>query len=477
MNAQEKRTSVSRINLTRGFTVLLTLILLLALGGGLMMTRQAQAQALQNVESPQANLGTAFTYQGYLEYGSGPVDGTCDFKFSLWDASNGGAQKGSEQGITGVNVSNGYFSASLNNSGEFGGDAFQGDARYLQIKVKCSGDSDYVLMSGRVALNAAPYALSLMPGAVINGTSSGNILSVYNNGAQSSSTAILGSSPVGAGVTGVSASHSALYGLGGAPSGRTLSVAAGVWGDSSSGYGVYGTSDSDYGVYGINNSTSGAGVFGESHHASGVGVRGDTVNGHGVEGVVDWTSSGAGYGVYGYGGFYGYGGGFENVTADVPTVQIKNLNYTAGGPALHVYGTTVVTATVSGIGASGSGLYVHNISSSGVAHGIYGQTDASSGYGVYGQGPTIGVYGNGSTAGVYGEGSTSGVHGITSGAGAHGVYGQNFNSSSGYGVYGRGFRGVQGYTSSVSGVGGFFMDMNTTASGTSVGMWAGSYYG
>ena len=115
----------------------------------------AQEERPDTVLAPQAPLGTAFTYQGYLENASGAVNGTCDFQFSLWDASANGAQVGSTQTKTGVQVDDGYFTvADL----DFGAGVFTGEARYLQVAVKCSGDSDYVSLTGRVALNAGPYA-------------------------------------------------------------------------------------------------------------------------------------------------------------------------------------------------------------------------------------------------------------------------------------------------------------------------------
>ena len=43
-------------------------------------------------QNPVALLGTAFTYQGRLQQGGGPVDGACDFQFSLWDAATVGAR-------------------------------------------------------------------------------------------------------------------------------------------------------------------------------------------------------------------------------------------------------------------------------------------------------------------------------------------------------------------------------------------------
>ena len=53
-----------------------------------------------------------------------------------------------------VGVSDGYFTEQL----DFGGGAFDGEARWLEVRVKCAGDGDYTDL-GRQALTAAPYAL------------------------------------------------------------------------------------------------------------------------------------------------------------------------------------------------------------------------------------------------------------------------------------------------------------------------------
>jgi hypothetical protein len=101
-------------------------------------------------------MGTAFTYQGQLKKAGNPVNGTCDFQFSLWDAATGGAQISSSQAKAGVTVSNGLFTIP---DLDFGAGAFQGDARWLQIAVKCAGDASYVTLSPRQPLTPAPYAL------------------------------------------------------------------------------------------------------------------------------------------------------------------------------------------------------------------------------------------------------------------------------------------------------------------------------
>jgi len=136
------------------------------------------------------------------------------------------------------------------------------------------------------------------------------------------------------------------------------------------------------------------------------------------------------------------------------------------------------SATFSG-NKTNAVLEVKNSKTTLASHGVYGETSSAGGYGVYGKSPNIGVFGfgdGGSSVGVYGAGGNTGVQGETNAVGGYGVYGRNTHGASGYGVYGRGFRGVEGYTSSSGGVGGFFSDMNTTNSGNSVGLFAGSYF-
>ena len=58
-------------------------------------------------------LGTEFTYQGRLTEDGNPVDQSCDFQFSMYDASTAGSQVGSTLTKTSVSVSVGLFSVSL----------------------------------------------------------------------------------------------------------------------------------------------------------------------------------------------------------------------------------------------------------------------------------------------------------------------------------------------------------------------------
>ncbi len=118
-----------------------------------------QAELAAQSASPQAveaQLGTAFTYQGNLRKANGPVNGACDMTFRLFDAATAGNPIGNAVSLS-VPVANGVFTAGL----DFGGAAFNGEARWLEIGVKCAGDAAFTTLSPRHSITPAPYALAL----------------------------------------------------------------------------------------------------------------------------------------------------------------------------------------------------------------------------------------------------------------------------------------------------------------------------
>ena len=144
-------------------------IILLVLVGGVNLAQEGDPTTSSDLSaSPDAMaaaVGISFTYQGSLLDNGDPVnDDTCDFNFSLWDAVTSGHQVGTTDTHTNVDVVDGLFTVSLN----FVATAFQGDARWLQIRVAC-GSAHPETLSPRQPLTAAPYALGLRPGAVISG--------------------------------------------------------------------------------------------------------------------------------------------------------------------------------------------------------------------------------------------------------------------------------------------------------------------
>jgi len=145
-----------RLNVVNIRTITVVGILLTA---SLILTVKVSGQ--QGLTEPmQGDLTSAFTYQGKLDQNSAPVTGSCDLQFSLYDALTLGTQIGATQTLTNQTITNGLFSVQLNSSGEFGAEAFNGQARWLDIAVRCpSGSGDYNSLSPRQALSAAPYAL------------------------------------------------------------------------------------------------------------------------------------------------------------------------------------------------------------------------------------------------------------------------------------------------------------------------------
>jgi len=125
-----------------------------------------------------APLGTAFTYQGRVLVSGVAYTGTCDFSFSLWDAMGtgspptGGSLAAVPVGPTAIPVSSGLFTATL----DFGANAFNSQARFLQIAVGCPSGSSAVALAPRQEVKPAPYALALPFVRSTSGAASPNIV-------------------------------------------------------------------------------------------------------------------------------------------------------------------------------------------------------------------------------------------------------------------------------------------------------------
>ena len=78
-----------------------------------------------------AQTSTAITYQGQLQDGGGPFDGTPGMEFRLYDSLTDGNQIGNAEFFSGVPVEDGLFQVEL----DFGAGAFDGSERYLEIEV------------------------------------------------------------------------------------------------------------------------------------------------------------------------------------------------------------------------------------------------------------------------------------------------------------------------------------------------------
>jgi len=100
-------------------------------------------------------LGSAFTYQGQLNAGGSPVNGSYDLQFAVFDASSSGSQIGSTLTNAATPVSNGLFTVTL----DFGPGVFTGASRWLAISVRTNGSGPFVPLSPLQPILPVPYAL------------------------------------------------------------------------------------------------------------------------------------------------------------------------------------------------------------------------------------------------------------------------------------------------------------------------------
>ncbi|MCP4548609.1 MAG: hypothetical protein GY835_19305 [bacterium] len=133
---------------------IMVLALLLVLGVGLAFAQKSEPG---EERTPQTPLGAGFTYQGQLKQDGGPVSDDCSMAFRLYDDPGAGSRVGSAITAT-VPISGGFFTVNLNFGNPILDGTFTGDARWLGIRVKCTGDDIYADL-GRQELTATPYAL------------------------------------------------------------------------------------------------------------------------------------------------------------------------------------------------------------------------------------------------------------------------------------------------------------------------------
>lgn len=180
-------------------------------------------------------LSPVFTYQGSISLDGAVVDNPapgCTLAFRLMDAPVGGNQLGVTQELTNVPIVNGLFTVELNGGGEFGPDAFNGAARWLEISVACPSGSVLTLLAPRQEVTASPYALhalSAAPGNALDASDGNPLNAVF----------VDASGNVGVGTT----SPETLLDVAGASRVMTLKITGGgplagaavAWGSSSDG--------------------------------------------------------------------------------------------------------------------------------------------------------------------------------------------------------------------------------------------------
>ena len=428
--------------------------------GLLWAASSATASPARRPDAGTMSVDSKITYQGVLtDSGGDPLSGTYNFKFELYGAAAGGTKLW-EQTKNGVPVQDGLLNVALDVAPE----DFDGQALWLAITV------DGQLLSPRQELSPVPYAMSVRPGAVIDGDLTDSALTVNNQGGVS----LWASSDADTAIVGLSSSSASPNN---AVTGVNEGTGAGVRGFSAGGYGVSGETEDDTeweaaGVYGYSTHDRTFGVLGESEW--GIAVEGGLDNPDNTNPAVVGYNSGGGPGVEGY----------SVNDAGVKGTTEDDAEYEAAG--VHGHSTHENTSGVMGTSEFGFGVYgqITNLDNTQSAvigynagqgkgvtgyslhsYGVLGETDDDTEYeaaGVYGYSThdrTFGVLGE-SEWGIGVEGrnvnpdnTNPAVVGYNSGGGS-GVVGYSFNET-----------GVKGTTESAASYGGSFVNVTSGGAG------------
>lgn len=239
-----------------------------------------------------AAVGTAFTYQGYLEVSGAPANGVYDLRFTLYNSDN--VLVSGPICRDNVSVTDGQFTVAI----DFGAQ-YNGVALYLEIGVRAGGavgdcaSGSYTVLSPRQSLTPAPYAMGLrLPYSGLGDVAGSSVVSVTNTSSDSSSSGLLGIN-VGPSTFGF-IDHAGVRGE------SSHTYGAGILGISDLYVGVVGYShgDSSYGTFGRADGVSAIGVWGWATNTNGIGVKGTAggTNGIGVRGIgSDITNGWGGY--------------------------------------------------------------------------------------------------------------------------------------------------------------------------------------
>jgi hypothetical protein len=100
--------------------------------------------------------GTAFTYQGQLNFNGEPANGAYDFAFALYTAPTLGTLVATPVTNLDLGVTNGLFTTSIN----FGAAPWTGQTLYLEILVRTNGSASFAALNPLQEITPAPYAIA-----------------------------------------------------------------------------------------------------------------------------------------------------------------------------------------------------------------------------------------------------------------------------------------------------------------------------
>ncbi len=274
-------------------TCAVSLVMVLVLSAGI-----SQAQAPSGSVSGEASLtavvSSRISYQGVLTEGGVPVTGARNLIFRLYSNSACAVQVGGDISKPGVVLTDGVFSVALDVDQAW----FNGRGLWLKVFVGAVG-------LGCQELLAAPYALSLRPGAQMSASTSDNILQLANSytaGTSGSALYATSAAPTAPTVAGYhSGDGPGIYGY----TAGAYPAVEGMHGGNGSAVAGYVSAPAAIGVLGVNTSNGGSGVKGASDGGIGVEGRGGNISYAGVLGSAasygGYFTATVGYGVYGKG--------------------------------------------------------------------------------------------------------------------------------------------------------------------------------
>jgi hypothetical protein len=186
-------------------TLILSLVVLFGFAVSPVSSHGGVDSVLPDPNAPSALITPVITYQGRLVVDGVPVNGARNMTFRLFLASTGGTAIWTE-GPKSINVQNGLFTAYLGDTVPLNLDNMSSQL-WLQVQVGAT-------VLPRQQLTGAPYALSLAPGATIQGKSDSHAaLLVANSG---DAEGLIGqNTAAGPGLTGTSATGPGVVALGG----------------------------------------------------------------------------------------------------------------------------------------------------------------------------------------------------------------------------------------------------------------------
>lgn len=358
-----------------------------------------------------ASLGSAFTYQGNLNFNGSPASGNFDFQFALYTAATGNTAVDTLT-LTDQSVANGLIDASL----DFTDVPFNGQALWIEVRVRPAATGSYTTLSPRQELTASPYALFALngkPGPAGPQGQTGAAGPAGPTGAAGTPGAAGPQGPMGlpfslpySATTAMSSPALQVQNNDG-PAITAIGTAAGIPGAAlnaqGTGIGAVITNQStDTALLLGNNISGGTGALikafvpaGEFH----VDGRGNIVTPTGISsasvtsGSVTVTAPSTGPGIQSTATLFGIKGeATGNSGAAILGV--------GDGSSQGVVGNSVASNGVSGISSSADGVRGSSTGGNGVegdsaangASGVYGQNSNAGGYGVYGRN-TAGGYG------------------------------------------------------------------------------------